>query len=113
MPVTRDFFPRPSFSLLPHGLLWSFAVVLGASLVGFAFSPRQVPEVVQTQRVELVDSTGAVLAEMSASQKGLRLALRSGDELFLTPDASLVLKNSAGQEIIRLGGPMVRPTTEP
>lgn len=110
MRASSSRFPIADHSSRATRRSWSLALLFPLGLMGLVLTTSQRAQVVQAQRVELVDSSGTVLATVSAEPSGLRLALTSGEELVLTPDASLILSNRSGEEMIRLGGPMMRPT---
>lgn len=113
MPVNQvEPIPTPS-RRAPQAITWSLAGLLVISLMGFAFIPDQEAQVVQTQRIELVDSAGTVFTTLTASPVGLRISLYTGSELLLQPNGALVLRDPGGQELIRLGSPMMRPTNKP
>lgn len=85
------------------------AIVL-AAVVGFT---RGAPEVVQAQRVELVNAKGAVRATLAADTAGVTLTLldergRAVGSLRLNADPRLAVRDAAGRELAGLGSPRVQ-----
>jgi hypothetical protein len=77
-----------------------------------AFKPSA-PEVVQAQRLELVNPDGKVQAALSADSGGVVLTLfdkagRAAGSLRLNTDPRLVVLDGAGRELAGLGAPRVQ-----
>jgi hypothetical protein len=82
-------------------------VVLVAGLAAFAW---QAPEVVQTQRLELLNSHGQLQAALTADTGGVILTLldkrgRPSASLRLNADPRLAVVDGAGREVAGLGAP--------
>ena len=85
-------------------------VVLVAALLAFAW---EAPEVVQTQRLELIDAKGEVQAALTADTTGVTLTLldkrgRPSASLRLNDDPRLAVIDGAGREVAGLGAPRVQ-----
>jgi hypothetical protein len=81
-----------------------------AALVAFA---SHGPDVVQAQRVELVDLKGEARATLAADTTGVRLTLldkrgRVAAALRLDDDPRLAVLDGAGREVAGLGAPRVQ-----
>jgi hypothetical protein len=96
-------------------LLAALAMVLTvAALVAFA-TPG--PEVVQAQRVELVDPNGVTQAALASDTAGVTLTLfdkrgRVRASLRLNEDPRLAVLDGAGREVVGLGAPRVQHLVE-
>jgi hypothetical protein len=85
-------------------------VVTMAALVAFA---TEGPDVVQAQRVELVDLKGETRAALAADTAGVRLTLfdkrgRVTGSLRLDDDPRLAVLDGSGREVAGLGAPRVQ-----
>jgi hypothetical protein len=85
-------------------------VLTVAALVAFAV---QGPNVVQAQRVDLVDAAGATQAALAADTTGVTLTLfdkrgRVVASLKLNDDPRLTVRDAAGRAVLALGAPRVQ-----
>jgi hypothetical protein len=85
-----------------------------AALVAFA---THGPEVIQAQRVELVDPKGVIQAALAADTAGVSLTLldkrgRVSASLRLNEDPRLAVLDGAGREVVGLGAPRVQHLVE-
>ena len=110
---------RRTMRLEPHRrvtrLLVGLAILLLTGLL-VAFG-RQVPDVVQARRIELVDPKGAAQAALTADSDGVRLTLmdargRPTASLRLDRDSRITLLDANGREVASLGAPRVQHLAE-
>jgi hypothetical protein len=90
------------------------AVATLAALAGFL---RDLPDVVQAQRVELVTPEGRARAVLSTDSTGVVLTLfdkrgRASASLRLNGDPRLAVRDGSGREMAGLGAPRVQHLAE-
>jgi hypothetical protein len=97
----------------PRVVIGMLIALAAAAAVGFKPAP---PEVLQAERIELVNRQGARQAQLTTDSLGLTVTLfdRRGNEAAsfrFNQEPRLTVLDEAGQEVVTLGAPRPRHLT--